>query len=38
MLRRYELTKNKFQRHCDWLLYKERHLVEKFFLKIKSEN
>ena len=27
---------NKFQRHCDWWLYKERHLVEKFFLKIKS--
>lgn len=26
----------KFERHCDWWLYKERYLVEKFFLKIKS--
>lgn len=26
----------KFQRHCDWWLYKERHLVEKLFLKLKS--
>lgn len=25
-----------FQRHCDWYLYKERHLVEVFFNKIKS--
>ncbi len=21
----------KFERHCDWWLYKERHLVEKYF-------
>lgn len=21
----------KFERHCDWWLYKERHLVEKLF-------
>ena len=26
----------KFERHCDWWLYKERHLVEKYFLKLKS--
>lgn len=26
----------KFQRHCDWQLYKERHLVEKLFLKLKA--
>ena len=26
----------KFQRHCDWWLYKERHLVEKLFLKLKA--
>lgn len=26
----------KFERHCDWWLYKERHLVEKLFLKLKS--
>ena len=26
----------KFQRRCDWHLYKERHLVENFFLKIKN--
>lgn len=26
----------KFQRHCDWWLYKERHLVEKYFLKLKA--
>lgn len=26
----------KFQRHCDWQLYKERHLVEKFFFKLKA--
>lgn len=25
----------KFERYCDWWLYKERHLVEKFFLKLK---
>lgn len=24
----------KFERHCDWWLYKERHLVEKYFLKL----
>ena len=24
----------KFKRHCDWWLYKERHLVEKYFLKV----
>ena len=27
---------NKIQRECDWWLYKERHLVEKLFLKLKS--
>ena len=27
---------HKIQRKCDWWLYKERHLVEKFFLKLKS--
>ena len=27
---------NIVQRHCDWWLYKERHLVEKLFLKLKS--
>ena len=27
---------NKVQRHCDWWLYEERHLVEKLFLKLKS--
>lgn len=26
----------KFERHCDWWLYKERHLVEKLFLKLKG--
>ena len=26
----------KFERHCDWWLYKERHLVEKLFLKLKE--
>ena len=26
----------KYQRRCDWWLYKERHLVEKFFLKLKA--
>lgn len=26
----------KFDRCCDWWLYKERHLVEKFFLKLKA--
>ena len=26
----------KFERHCDWWLYKERHLIEKLFLKLKS--
>lgn len=26
----------KFERLCDWWLYKERHLVENFFLKIKA--
>lgn len=26
----------KFDRHCDWWLYKERHLVEKYFLKLKG--
>ena len=26
----------KFERHCDWRLYKERHLVEKYFLKLKG--
>ena len=27
---------SKFERHCDWWLYKERHLVEKYFLKLKA--
>ena len=26
----------KFERHCDWWLYKERHLVENYFLKLKA--
>lgn len=26
----------KVQRRCDWWLYKERHLVETFFLKLKA--
>ena len=26
----------RFQRHCDCFLYKERHSVESFFLKLKS--
>lgn len=26
----------KFERHCDWWLYKERHLVEKYFPKLKG--
>ena len=26
----------KFERHCEWWLYKERHLVEKLFLKLKA--
>lgn len=26
----------KFERHCDWWLYKERHLVEIYFLKLKG--
>ena len=26
----------KIQRSCDWWLYKERHLVEKLFLKLKA--
>lgn len=26
----------KFPRHCDWWLYKERHLVENYFLKLKT--
>ena len=27
---------NKAQRHCDWWLYKERHLIETFWKKIKQ--
>ncbi len=26
----------KFERRCDWWLYKERHLVEKLFFKIEG--
>ena len=26
----------KFGRYCDWHLYKERHLVENYFLKLKA--
>lgn len=26
----------KFERRCDWWLYKERHLVENYFLKLKT--
>lgn len=26
----------KFERRCDWWLYKERHLLEKYFLKLKG--
>lgn len=29
-------NEDKFERHCDWWLYKERHLVEKYFLKLKN--
>lgn len=25
----------KFDRHCDWWLYKERHVVENFFQRLK---
>ena len=28
--------KAKFERRCDWWLYKERHLVENYFLKLKT--
>lgn len=26
----------KFEQHCDWWFYKERHLVETHFLKLKA--
>ena len=26
---------SKFDHHCDWWLYKEKHLVENYFLKLK---
>lgn len=26
----------KFERRCDWWLYKERHLVERYFLRLKA--
>ena len=26
----------KFDRYCDWHLYKERYLVENYFLKLKA--
>lgn len=26
----------KFEHRCDWWLYKERHLVKKYFLKVKG--
>lgn len=26
----------KYERHCDWWHYKERHLVERLFLKLKA--
>lgn len=26
----------KFERRCDWWLYKKRHLVERLFLKLKA--
>lgn len=29
-------SNRKFQRRCDWWLYKERHLVENFFLRLKN--
>ena len=29
-------SNSKVQRECDWWHYKERHVVENFFLKIKS--
>lgn len=29
-------SNRKVQRKCDWWIYKERHLVEKFFLKLKN--
>ena len=27
---------DKFERRCDWWFYKERHLVENYFLKLKA--
>jgi transposase len=27
---------NKIQRECDWWMYKERHLIETFWQKIKQ--
>lgn len=29
-------SNRKVKRECDWWIYKERHLVEKFFLKLKN--
>ena len=29
-------SNSKVQRECDWWHYKERHVVENFFLKLKS--
>ena len=29
-------SNSKVQRDCDWWHYKERHLIENFFLKLKS--
>jgi transposase len=29
-------SNRKIQRRCDWWLYKERHVVEKFFLRLKN--
>ena len=29
-------SNRKIQRRCDWHLYKERHVVENFFLRLKN--
>ncbi len=29
-------SNRKVKRECDWWIYKERHLVEKYFLKLKN--
>ena len=34
--RGYDRRGAKFERRCDWWFYKERHLVENYFLKLKA--